>query len=309
MKKITQVQIDLWRRDIVAWAEDQFILAETGRPIKLEPHQKTVLRRAFTPDVEGRLPYSEVIYSAPKKSGKTTIGALVVLWFALTQEPYNEIFCVANDEEQAQGRVFKDVARAVGANPFLVQGCRVSQSKIEFLSTGTTITALASEYAGAAGSRHGLVVFDELWAYTSERSRRLWDELTPVPTRKNSIRLVVTYAGFEGESDLLWDLCQRGLKGQQVDQALPIYTNGRLFMYWDHEPRMPWQTPEYYEEQRQSLRPNAYLRLHENRWVSGENSFVDMDWWDACIDHSLHPLVASKDLPVWVRRGRISEAR
>lgn len=298
--KITPATIDLWRRDIVAWAESQFILAETGRPIKLEPHQKAVLRQAFTPDKEGRLPYSEVVYSAPKKSGKTTIGAMVALWFALTQEPYNEIFCVANDEEQAQGRVFKDVARAVQANPFLAQGCRVTQNKIEFLSTGTTVTALASEYAGAAGSRHGLVVFDELWAYTSERSRRLWDELTPVPTRKNSVRLVVTYAGFEGESDLLWELYQRGLKCQQVDEDLPIYVNGRLFMYWDHEPRMPWQTRGYYEEQRQSLRPNAYLRLHENHWVSGESSFVDMDWWDACIDPDQHPLVMAPDLPVFV---------
>jgi len=47
------------------------------------------------------------------------------------------------------------------------------------------------------------VVFDELWAFTSERSRRLWDELVPVPTRAVSVRVTVTYAGFEGESALL----------------------------------------------------------------------------------------------------------
>ena len=42
-----------------------------------------------------------------------------------------------------------------------------------------------------------------MWGYTSEKSERLWDELTPVPTRANSLRFITTYAGFEGQSKLL----------------------------------------------------------------------------------------------------------
>jgi phage terminase large subunit-like protein len=49
---------------------------------------------------------------------------------------------------------------------------------------------------------------------------------------------------------------------------------------------MPWQTPEYYKAQRQELRPLAYLRLHENRWVSSESSLIDTDLWDVCIDRN-----------------------
>jgi hypothetical protein len=111
---------------------------------------------------------------------------------------------------------------------------------------------------------------------------------------------VTTYAGFEGESILLENLYKQGLAGQRIDDELPIYVNGRLFVYWDHEPRMPWQTPEYYEEQRKSLRTNTYLRLHENRWTSGESNFVDIAWWDACVKPEISPLVADKHLPVWV---------
>ena len=40
--------------------------------------------------------------------------------------------------------------------------------------------------------------------------------MVPVPTRKISIRLTVTYAGFEGESKLLEDLYRRGLAGEQI---------------------------------------------------------------------------------------------
>ena len=34
---------------------------------------------------------------------------------------------------------------------------------------------------------------------------------------------------------------------------------------------------------RRSLRPNAYLRMIENRFVSSEETFVDMAQWDACV--------------------------
>ena len=44
------------------------------------------------------------------------------------------------------------------------------------------------------------------WGFTqSEASIRLREELTRVPTRKNSIRFISTYAGFENEIQLLWD--------------------------------------------------------------------------------------------------------
>ncbi len=68
----------------------------------------------------------------------------------------------------------------------------------------------------------------------------LWDEMIPVPTRKVSIRLTVTYAGFEGESELLEGLYKRGLAGEQI--ASSLYRQPGLLMAWHHEPIAPWQT-------------------------------------------------------------------
>jgi phage terminase large subunit-like protein len=64
---------------------------------------------------------------------------------------------------------------------------KITNNVITFPSTGATITALASDYASAAGANPTITVFDELWAYTSERAQRLWDEMVPVPTREISI--------------------------------------------------------------------------------------------------------------------------
>jgi phage terminase large subunit-like protein len=63
---------------------------------------------------------------------------------------------------------------------------------------------------------------------------------------------------------------------------------------------MPWQTPEYYVSQKQQLRLNTYLRLHENRWVSSESSMFDMEKWDSCIDEDHSPPLPDKSIHLWV---------
>jgi hypothetical protein len=184
------------------------------------------------------LPYAELIFSASKKSRKTTFAAIIMLYVVLRLGGlYAEGYCVANDFELAQGRVFQQVVRIIKASPLLSGAATTTANKVTF-ATGATITALACDYAGAAGANPAIVCFDELWAYTSERSRRLWDEMVPVPTRKVSVRLTVTYAGFSGESKLLEDLYRRGLKGTLI--APSLYEQTELLMAWHHEQIAPW---------------------------------------------------------------------
>jgi hypothetical protein len=225
---------------------------ELGHPFSLSDHQREILRLAFAFDRQGKLPWDTIIYSCVKKSGKTTLnGALTLAWGFIEEAP-NEILVLANDLEQSLARVFKTMEGIIKHNLQLSREAEV-QTKTIFLANGTTITAISGDYAGAAGSNHGWLSYDELWAYTSESSRRLWEELTPVPTRKNSIRFITTYAGFEGESELLMDLYKQVVstdehpegQGERIHPDLPIYANreARIFAYWDHEPRMPWQSP------------------------------------------------------------------
>ena len=81
--------------------------------------------------------------------------------------------------------------------------------------------------------------------------------------------------------------------------APDLYRDGGLLMYWTHELNAPWQTEAWREQMRGTLRPNQYLRLIENRWVTTECSFVPMEWWDRA-SRSTGPLVAQRDLAVWV---------
>ena len=51
---------------------------------------------------------------------------------------------------------------------------------------------------------------------------------------------------------------------------------------------------------RGQLRPNAFLRLIENKWVTSESTFVPIEWWDACVDSELTPELTDPRLSVWV---------
>lgn len=142
---------------------------------------------------------------------------------------------------------------------------------------------------------------------TSERSRRLWAELTPIPTVPNSLQFIATYAGYENESDLLWDLYANNVGDEEYKDGLgekipgledlPCWGRGKTFVYWDHEPRLPWQTEDYYQTQRQTLRASDYLRLHMNRWVSSQEAFIPIEWYDLAAKAYVGPATMWEEHP------------
>ena len=295
---LSTAALERWRSDPASFIEEVLYDPETGEPFVLNDAQRAFLLLALLVDEDGRLLYQELVFAAIKKSGKTAFAALIlIIVVVLLGGRFAEGVVVANDLEQAQGRVFQAARRIVEASPLLAGSAICTGSKIEFPELKSTITAISSDYAGAAGANPNIAVFDELWGFTSERSRRLWDELVPPPTRKIACRLTVTYAGFEGESELLEELYKRGLQQPLVGDSL--HAGDGLLMAWHHGPIAIWQTQAWLDQMRRQLRPNAYLRLIENRFVSSESTFVDMSWFDACVTLPA-PTMADKNLPVWI---------
>ena len=121
--------------------------------------------------------------------------------------------------------------------------------------------------------------------------------MVPPPTRKIACRLTVTYAGFSNESVLLEELYKRGMAQPEVAPCL--HAGDGILMFWSHEPVAPWQTNAWLSEMRRSLRPNQYLRMIENRFVTSESSFIDLKDWDACVDPDIGRVVNDRALPVW----------
>jgi phage terminase large subunit-like protein len=288
-----------WQRQPLSFITEILRDPETGKPFVLLDAERAFLEHAYQIDDSGRLVYPEQLYGAPKKSGKTGFAAMHLLTTTLVfGGRFAEGYAIANDLDQAQGRVFLAARRICEASPHLRRECNITQTRIEFPHTGAVIQAIGSDYAGSAGANPVISSFDELWGYVSERSRRLWDEMVPSPVRRISARLVTTYAGFEGESVLLEELHKRGLAQPQV--GTDLHTGDGLLMFWSHTPVAPWQTERWLADMRRSLRPNQYLRMIENRFVTTESPFVDMADWDACVTPGLSPTLMATALPVWI---------
>lgn len=270
-----------------------------------ESHQKGIV---------GKFKYSTVIWSQPKKHGKTQIAGAVAAWFAAKIEPPNFVLTLASNQEQSAGLIFSALKPTIFALAGKVPTATNAVPEIR-LPNGTLLKAIPNNYAGQAGGNYGATFWSELWTYKSERDRKLWDELPPVPTRFNSIRWVETYAGFEDESELLKDQFLRVFEDFKETKIRTKSENGNvvepvpglehirtnlgtgyerpscyhipdegLFMFWDHEIRAPWITEQYIKEQKAENRYSTFIRLWENRWQASEGTFLSPpELYDQCV--------------------------
>ena len=258
--------------------EECLVSPYDGRPYKLNDAERAFLKHMFQLDAAGRMLYPLLLYSAIKKSRKTEFSALLTLTtILLFGGRFAEGFIIANAQEQAVNRCFTACRRIIEVSPLLSHEATCLADKIIFPATQSTISAITSDYSSIAGGHPTISTFSELWAFTSERDRRLYDELIPVPTQKISCRLVETHAGFEGEGHLLQDLYQRGLKLPEV--GTDLHAGDGMLMFWSHMPICHWQDEKWLAQMRRDLPANQYLRMAENRFTSTEAPSVDMSTW------------------------------
>jgi phage terminase large subunit-like protein len=264
------------------------------------PYQAAILDHLFPGgDEDSPLPYTRVIWSAPKKSAKSTLAAGLHLYFALYIDIPGEQYALANDLEGAKSRAWRYIVGSLAKNPRLVEkeDWRVSGNTIS-LSNGAIIRAIPSDYRGEAGANHSFVSVDEPWGILTESGVRLMTEFAPVPTRPHSTIFYTGYAGWN--TSVFWhDLIDKALAGEPVPELIHLengdgqpacWRNGRTFAYVDHIARMPWHTPEYLAEQRRIMPPGEYLRVFENRRVQHVDAFCTPDQWESLRDPDLRAL-------------------
>lgn len=281
-------------------------------PGKAEPFdtQRRILGHCFTLGENGKFPYTTIVYSTVKKSGKSMWEAAIGSYYAEEAPAGSEIFVCANDMEQASSLVFANMKYDAEQ-----KGYKTFKEEIRY-PNGTTARVLAKEYKSAAGRQSDLTLWDELWAFDSDRGVRMWSEMTLIPTSRYPMRVIVTYAGYENaDPNLLLDLYKHivmkgkpapGLEDIVDRRGVPVCwvsQDNRSFAYWDTEPRLPWQTQDYYEQEAALLPPLQFLRLHRNMWVSNEDQFIPVEWFDAAVERGAQtgltaPLTMAQESPL-----------
>ena len=289
-------------QDPVRWIERNFYIPETkndpklkGR-IGLEDYQRDALREALSRDENGNFKYSIIVWSDIKKSYKSTICAAVNLYRAIHTE-FGEYYIIANDLKQANSRVAQYLRRAILLSPELRKKCKMAGYRIE-VPSGSYIEAIPIDPSGEAGTNADQISFSELWGAYEDAKQNMWAEMTIPPGKHGqAFRWVESYAGFVGESQLLYSLYELGVKQGEMlwpdrlyhtnfgdPSPLELYVNrpARMLCLWNTVPRCSAQSKEYYDSERTILTPIQFDRMHRNQWVTSTETFVPMAWFYAC---------------------------
>lgn len=261
--------------DIIQFVQKDFYIPETRSPIVLLDYEIEFFNDLFHSNPTPTL----CLLGTPKKCGKSTIAAMICLFVLCTRRDA-EIYIVGPDIEQSQLVVYSKIRKAIRLNPYLQKFIVANKAEIINRKNDSFVRPLACSSTNA-GLSPAVVVFDELWRFTSDEAITSYEELTNIPFEGN-LNLVVTYAGFsEDEDSILYRLYKQG-----VEQRDGYANRDRKFLFrWygeDLYPEIPWVTQNYLTLQKNRLRPNSYARLHQNLWVSGAESFVDSKILDSC---------------------------
>ena len=294
----TDELIETWRGiGPTAWAESAHgWIGIDAKPITLEPWQRACLGAWWA----HRETVTTLAVSNIKKTGKTLLNAVLLAWRWLALP--GEHFAVGNDLDQSASRQFGMISDMVKRNPYLKRNTKIGKNQLTFTPTGSTITALAVDAAGNAGSNHLTASHTEAWGIVYEAGIRAFEELTPPPGRfygLPAMRIADSYAGYEGESVTWHNTVDRGLTGQHIGGDWPIWINGGLMLFHAEGSEAQArcfrgtsaEAAAYYTDQRTTLRPGAFLRLHENHRATGSESFISLDLWDQCVDPAHGPIM------------------
>ena len=218
----------------------QWIEGHSG--FRLRPWQRAAVLAMF-PEDGSPSQWETFLISTVKKAGKTSLNAWLTLYGALHFPPGETAYVMANDLEQAGENTFTLIVDAV--RDFGLEGsgeALIRTDRIIFPETGTRIIALPADFAGSAGARFGITSWTELWAYRHEAHIRLWEELTPNPNRR-SLRIVDSYAGFEGDAPVLrplWNGPSPASRYPRTRRSSRLAASGRYIDSGEEAQRRAW---------------------------------------------------------------------
>ena len=227
---LTPAALARWRSSPIEFIEQALHDPETSEPFSLSEAERAFLKLAFTLTESGRLKYPELVFGAIKKSGKTTLAAITIIaTILLLGGRFAEGFCVANDLEQAQSRVFAILKRIVAASPLLKHEARITADRISFPALDATIMAIAATRLQRPVEPDDYSVRRIVGLHVRALASVVGRD-DHLPGAQDQLPADVSYAGFSGESVLLEDLHKRGMALPEVGPSFRA-GDGMLFAW------------------------------------------------------------------------------
>lgn len=281
-----------------------------GNPFKLDPWQRDEIAMPLlnTLDRRGFRQYNEALIGVGRGNGKSPLAAALGLYGATADGHYDrdgqwqlemgaECYAFAGSKEQAN-IIFGTASAMVRASPLLDSLCTVYRDVIEVPETGSIFRVRSAD----AGLAHGLIphicTFDEVHVH---KNPDLYEAIqSALHKRRQPLLIGLTTAGWDRET-LCYRLYQRGISGDDPRFFFRWWgaADGCKIndtKQWRRANPSPRITISRLRDQLRSMPASEFRRLHLNQWTTQEDTWIDMELWDACAGAPAIPT----DVPVYI---------
>lgn len=273
----------------------------SGSKFLLRDWQKEIIEKIYAVDKKGKRLVREVLFTVPRKNGKTQLAAAVALAHLAGPEAESrgQVYSAAADREQA-ALIYNEMKAMILETPHLNQRIiiRDFNKHLEDVITGSLYKALSSDAKTKHGFNASFVIYDEL---AQAPNRELYDTLkTSIGARKEPLIVVISTQSHD-PLHIMSELVDHGEKVRdnlvEDHSFLPIIFSAPT----DSD---PWNEKTWracnpalgdfrsIEEMRNAAvqaraipaRESSFRLLYLNQRVQAEAGFISQAEWDRCAD-------------------------
>lgn len=197
-----------------------------GQPFRLIQSQRDFLHAVYGPtDEDGLRLVKEAIFTEPRKNGKSTFTAALMLTHLTGPEcrtPNAQLYSAAQDREQAS-LVFRLAMLMARSNPRIAGEISIMESRktMKHRVSGATYVALSAEAKTKFGFSTSFCVFDELAQAGADR--RLYDALRTSSGAQEEFLFIVISTQAADDSAVLSELIDYAAEGTDPTIHLSMF--------------------------------------------------------------------------------------
>ncbi len=246
-------QLRRWRADRMAFREA--LSMPDGRRFGdvMAPFQ----RRAFEALDSGQ--YHNLFEERPRGASKTTDLAAEATCELFLGPPGGRLYAAAVDRDQA-ALLHEAAVGWIRRTPLLAGAVEIERWRIIVPATDTVLMVLAADAPSSWGLAPTWICCDELAQWPEREGEEMWLSLFTASGKRRARVVVASTPGWD-RSSLCWRVREIALREPSwyVDEL--------------HEPA-PWVPEDWLEEQRRSLPPQVFERLHLGPWTDAGGAFL-----------------------------------
>jgi phage terminase large subunit-like protein len=271
---------------------------KAGEPLKLVQWQADFVATLFGwKRPNGSRRYTESFAALPRKQGKSTLAAGIILYAMISGRTGGQYYTAAQTAQQSS-LIYRMAARMVRQSPVLSKRLKPieSRSRITYQERGAFLQSIPADAGPVHGTKPAAVIFDELH---TQKNRDLYDALkTGQGATPDPLFLSITTAGHDRHSICyeLWNNARQVRDNDKpLDNFLPCIYELAEGADWKDEttwaacnPNLGVSTSldflrqEAASAKESPARENTFRNLYLNQWTEQAVRWLSMEKWEAC---------------------------